>query len=89
MQPERTTTSTPITAVCTKCGQSFTTSQYAVNRGRGRHCSRTCAYADYPKTALADRFWAKVQMTDGCWLWTAKCDHGGYGRLYDGVSHHN
>ena len=26
------------------------------------------------------RFWAKVEKTEGCWLWTAKLD-GGYGRF--------
>lgn len=30
--------------------------------------------------AAADRFWSKVQKTEGCWLWTAaKID--GYGRF--------
>ena len=32
-----------------------------------------------------DRFWMKVQKTDTCWLWTAACNQGGYGRfLCDG-----
>ncbi len=26
-----------------------------------------------------ERFWSKVQKTDGCWLWTASCYAGGYG----------
>jgi hypothetical protein len=28
-----------------------------------------------------DRFWAKVDRTDGCWLWTAGRDGPGYGQL--------
>lgn len=28
-----------------------------------------------------ERFWAKVEKTDGCWLWTAQLDRGGYGRV--------
>lgn len=29
----------------------------------------------------AERFWAKVEQTDNCWLWTAYIDRGGYGRF--------
>lgn len=30
------------------------------------------------------RFWAKVEKTDTCWLWTAKLQENGYGRFkYD------
>src|SRR5262245_50376469 len=29
-----------------------------------------------------DRFWAKVNKTDGCWLWTAQVNNKGYGRFY-------
>lgn len=31
--------------------------------------------------SLETRFWAKVDKTDGCWLWTGSRDHKGYGRL--------
>ena len=27
------------------------------------------------------RFWTKVEFTDTCWLWTAKCLPNGYGRF--------
>ena len=30
-----------------------------------------------------ERFWAKVQKTDGCWLWTARTDKG-YGMFWRG-----
>jgi len=29
----------------------------------------------------AERFWAKVQKSDGCWLWTASTDGKGYGKM--------
>ena len=29
--------------------------------------------------SLAERFWAKVSKTDGCWLWTASRNEKGYG----------
>jgi len=28
-----------------------------------------------------ERFWPKVDKTDGCWLWTAYVNHLGYGQL--------
>jgi hypothetical protein len=35
-------------------------------------------------TAL-NRFWSKVEKTDGCWIWTAYRDRAGYGRfLFNG-----
>lgn len=33
------------------------------------------------KRPLAERFWAKVQKTDECWLWTASGDTSGYGQV--------
>lgn len=32
----------------------------------------------------AARFWAKVEKSDGCWLWTARVDRHGYGRFRPG-----
>jgi hypothetical protein len=29
-----------------------------------------------------NRFWARVNKTDSCWLWTSHCDKDGYGRLW-------
>lgn len=31
---------------------------------------------------VEERFWAKVQKTDGCWLWTGCCIKGSYGRFF-------
>lgn len=31
------------------------------------------------RPSLADRFWAKVEKTDTCWLWTGRTDRCGYG----------
>lgn len=35
-------------------------------------------------TALPQRFWAKVQMTDTCWIWTASVTSRGYGTYWLG-----
>lgn len=37
----------------------------------------------YVRQSAEERFWAKVQKSDGCWLWTASV-HDGYGHF--GVS---
>jgi hypothetical protein len=33
------------------------------------------------QNSLRDRFWAKVQTSDDCWIWTGFKDKLGYGRL--------
>lgn len=36
------------------------------------------------RTSLQDRFWPKVNITDGCWLWTAGKNRHGYGKIGEG-----
>lgn len=36
----------------------------------------------WPNRTLEERFWGKVEKTDGCWLWSAGRDSGGYGSFY-------
>lgn len=36
------------------------------------------------RASLEDRFWARVDKTRDCWLWTGSRDHRGYGRLQRG-----
>ncbi len=38
----------------------------------------------FPPRPLADRFWEKVQKTEGCWYWTASLRGNGYGQIYIG-----
>lgn len=33
---------------------------------------------------VEERFWSKVEKTDGCWLWTACVDQAGYGKFGEG-----
>lgn len=42
-----------------------------------RFCSPVCREAYY---ASADRFWDRVEKTDGCWLWTGGRRDSGYGK---------
>ena len=36
------------------------------------------------KLSVVERFHAKVEKTDTCWLWTAFVDQDGYGKFWDG-----
>lgn len=36
-------------------------------------------------TSIADRFWPKVEKTDGCWLWAGATNRGGYGKIGAGA----
>lgn len=33
---------------------------------------------------VAERFWAKVNKTPGCWMWTGGTGHNGYGQFWLG-----
>lgn len=33
------------------------------------------------KPTLQDRFWSKVEKSDGCWVWTGSTERGGYGHM--------
>lgn len=35
-----------------------------------------------PTPSPTERFWAKVQKSEGCWLWTASRDDRGYGVVH-------
>ena len=38
-------------------------------------------------STIEERFWAKVEKTDICWLWTGTVDSAGYGRCGQGIAH--
>jgi hypothetical protein len=65
-------------AVCQTCGVSFGTFPSHVARGGGKFCSPACQ-SEARRIPLVDRFWARVQKGDGCWLWTGRLNDAGYG----------
>ena len=69
-----------ITHPCETCGKPVQTDPWRVARGWGRFCSRSCKRG----RPLVERFWAKVQKTDTCWLWTGATARHGYGNFFDG-----
>lgn len=47
-------------------------------------CSYRCA-AEKRRRPIEERFWAKVNKTDGCWLWMGSLSRRGYGELNPGT----
>lgn len=66
-----------ICAVC-KASKSFA-DFYSNGSGQFSLKCKACWRAPMPKRTIEDRFWPRVEKTEHCWLWTGKCDAGGYG----------
>lgn len=65
---------------CDQCGDSFFAWPVEVRKGR-RFCSYACSVLGRTK-AITERFWSKVEKSEGCWLWTgATVPPYGYGFL--------
>lgn len=58
---------------CAGCARRF------VPAGPQRYCSHEC-YSGTLRTPIIPRFWAKVNKTETCWLWTAATIRG-YGQI--------
>lgn len=66
---------------CQQCGAPL--SRDAVRPGPhrfGMYCSRVCAGLARRRPLLV-RFWASIDKTETCWLWTGNRDADGYGQL--------
>jgi hypothetical protein len=67
-----------IPRTCECCGKGFDLPQWKLKGNRGKYCSRACKDAsNYPP--IEERFWAKVNRTETCWLWSGATDTCGYG----------
>lgn len=49
-----------------------------------RHYKMFTLYGRTESMTVEDRFWAKVQKTEGCWAWTGAKDSSGYGAAWNG-----
>lgn len=65
-----------VDALCEACSSPFRAQRANVERGGGRFCSRDC-YTGTPES----RFWSHVKKSEGCWIWTAGTNRGGYGKF--------
>ena len=63
------------TASCEVCGSPL-------KAWATKYCGIPCYRSVQRSTPVADRFWAKVKKSDGCWLWTGSIHpNTGYGQL--------
>jgi hypothetical protein len=62
---------------CETCATKFTRRRWEMRRSKGAFCSRKCA--NQRSRSTPEKFWARVNKTDGCWLWTAGKFKAGYG----------
>lgn len=65
---------------CETCGVSFTPKISTPRQGLGIYCSRSCAGGKLRNT-IDSAFWANVQKTSACWIWTGRISKAGYGYL--------
>lgn len=70
----------PVQCICATCGRVFFRPPSRPAAGRGIYCSRRCANAGKERP-LSERFWSKVEKSDGCWLWTGYVRTDGYGEF--------
>lgn len=63
-----------IAQVCKHCGKTFEIEYY---RKSAVYCSMRCRRMVSP----TQRFWEKINKTNGCWFWTGSVDSDGYGVL--------
>lgn len=65
---------------CPNCAAPFVTYPSHQRRcpKRGVYCSAKC-YREYQAATVHNRFWAHVNKTETCWLWTGSKSPTGYG----------
>lgn len=68
------------------CSENECTSPVAARGLCNRHYIRKRRLGELPKLSLSreDRFWAKVDRSGECWIWTASRKPNGYGEFYAG-----
>lgn len=75
-----------IERTCAACGTRFEVRPSELLVRAALYCGMACSQARHAVhvTPLADRFWASVQKTETCWLWTRSDDGHGYGHIGEG-----
>ena len=72
---------------CLECGKDLYRPPRSGRRPLTMYCSISCRNRGNNRrrksTAkpIANRFWPKVQKSDGCWLWTGAIKSNGYGHI--------
>ena len=52
------------------------------SRGSYKGVAHRYVHGHFQTPSVEERFWAKVDKTETCWLWTAQLDRHGYGRFW-------
>lgn len=66
------------TTTCNFCHKSFSARACDVRNNRRPFCSRPCYWES--KNLTKEKFWSKVNKTDGCWIYTGYIATNGYGK---------
>lgn len=70
---------------CRSCAAALPSNARSIQRYCGESCKYRARANREGRSAhapLADRFWAKVEKTDSCWLWTGAKISTGYGEIH-------
>lgn len=66
---------------CRQCGKSFTVPNCHASK---RSCCSKACFDIFRLVPSETRFWAKVEKSEGCWIWTGAKDWDGYGQFNHG-----
>lgn len=66
----------PVKGICQSCQRTYIKSPSRMSP----FCSEEC-YETYRFRPLRERFWERVEKSEGCWLWTGNVLNTGYGSL--------
>ena len=66
---------------CLECNKTFTALAYKHRMFCGIRCSNKAKAKTKTTKPLAVRFWKRVRLSAGCWLWLGPPHHNGYGNI--------
>lgn len=70
-----------IKVICEHCGKEFDQEVYRITRSEHHYCSKKCAGV-MRRRDPDEKFWSNIwQDENGCWVWQARRNVGGYGLL--------
>lgn len=72
-------TKNAVSCSCAHCGKTFYTRPVDIRNGGGKYCGRLCY--TLAKRTTPEEFWASLDRSGCCWLWTARINRGGYGSV--------
>lgn len=74
-----------VETVCPHCLKTFLINPFLLKNGKTRCCSASCGQRHRTRASVNDRFFSKVEKSDGCWIWKGCVNKDGYGKMGDGA----